>query len=227
VDDPLSEQAASVRRTIDWASRCRSEFNRLIESKGIPDHRRPLLYAVVQGGGSFELRRQCAEALLEIGFDGFGFGGWPLDQQGHLLVDMLAYTREIIPSRYTLHALGIAHPINIWKCVNLGYDLFDGALPTRDARHGRLYTFATNPAEIISADSPTDWFRFIYILDKQHIKDTSPISPYCSCPVCQKYSMGYLQHLFKIGDGLAARLATIHNLCFMAELTALLRHGDG
>jgi len=225
VDDTFSEQAASIKRTVSWAKRCWMEFDRLKESKDIPDNCRPLLFAVVQGGGSTELRKQCADNLLEIGFDGYGYGGWPMDKQGQLLIDMLGYTREIIPDYLPLHALGIAHPINVWKCANLGYDLFDGALPTRDARHGRLYTFTADPTDIIKTDAP-EWFSYIYVLDKRYIKDTSPISQSCDCMVCQQYSLGYLHHLFKIGDNLASRLATIHNLRFMTQLTALLRRGD-
>ncbi|MEM4188189.1 MAG: tRNA guanosine(34) transglycosylase Tgt, partial [Candidatus Hadarchaeum sp.] len=96
VDDPPAEQRASVRRTIRWAARCKQEFERQMEMRRLGDER-PLLFAVVQGGGIPEFRRECAEALLEIGFDGYGYGGWPLDAQGNLLTDMLALTRELIP----------------------------------------------------------------------------------------------------------------------------------
>jgi queuine tRNA-ribosyltransferase len=208
VDDNLATQRESVHRTIDWARRSKAEYRRLIDQKTTATERRTTIFAVIQGGGVHDLRKECAEALLEIGFDGFGFGGWPLDSQGNLLVDILGYTRTLVPSNYPLHALGVAHPANIEACYRLGYDLFDGAMPTRDARHGRLYS--NNP-------------NYVYIFDKKYIKSTGPISSNCDCLVCTRYSLGYLHHLFKIGDSLSLRLATIHNLRFITRLVEGLR----
>src|SRR5262249_26696192 len=91
VDDPSDEQQKSVKRTVDWARRCKQEFQRLLQQKKIPRELRPLLFAVIQGGGSRELRKRCADELLEIGFDGFGYGGWPLDSEGKLLSEIIAY----------------------------------------------------------------------------------------------------------------------------------------
>ena len=216
VDAPLSTQEESVRRTIDWAKRSKKEYNRLLEQKGFSSQSRPLIFAVIQGGGSFELRKRCAQELSDIGFDGYGYGGWPLDNQGHLLTDLLAYVRSLIPLNYPLHALGVASPETVTACYQMGYLLFDGAMPTRDARHGRLYVFNTNPASITNINN--NWFSYLYILDDKHIKLSSPISLYCDCFLCQNYSIGYLHHLFKTSDSLAHRLATIHNLRFMTQL---------
>jgi queuine tRNA-ribosyltransferase len=222
VDAPLSVQEESVNRTIDWARRSKIEYQRSLELRKIEGSQRPLLFAVIQGGGSQALRKLCAESLLEIGFDGYGYGGWPLDTQGNLLHDILAYTRELIPPGFPLHALGIAHPVNVVKTCRLGYDLFDGAMPTRDARHGRLYTFRGDPASQ-GALQGKDWLGFLYILDDKYIKDSRPAHPHCDCLLCTRYSLGFLHHLFKISDTLAYRLATIHNLRFMAQLTQTLR----
>jgi queuine tRNA-ribosyltransferase len=229
VDDPESEQRASVRRTIAWARRCKQEFERLLSQKRrdgdrfqrAVDHQRPLLFGVIQGGGAHELRRECAEALLDIGFDGFGYGGWPLDSQGDLLADLLAYTRQLVPAQLPMHALGVGHPASIAACWRMGYGLFDSALPTRDARHARLYTFARPPATgQISGDS---WFSYLYISDEKFLKDRRPVSEHCDCPTCSRYSRGYLHHLFKTGEVSFQRLATIHNLRFMVQLTASLQ----
>jgi queuine tRNA-ribosyltransferase len=217
VDDPLPVQQTSVERTIAWAKRCKREFVRLVGQKAPDENSRPLLFGVIQGGGSTELRRHCAEALLEIGFDGFGYGGWPLDARGNLLADMLAYTRELTPPQFPLHALGVGHPPSIAACVRLGYDLFDSAMPTRDARHGRLYTFTTDPATA-PVGPENDWFAYIYPKDDKHIKANRPVSPFCDCLCCSRYSLGYLHHLFKTEDSLFLRLATIHNLRFMTQL---------
>jgi len=220
IDAPLETQQESVQRTLAWARRSKAEFERILEQKRLPEEKRPLLFAVVQGGGSRELRERCAQELLQIGFDGFGYGGWPLDHQGNLLTEIIAYTRELIPLHLPMHALGVGHPANLVECVRLGYALFDSAMPTRDARHGRLYAWA-GPTPSVRRKG--EWFHYIYIGDKKHIKNNDPISLACDCLCCSRYSLGYLHHLFKIGDTLFFRLATIHNLRFMMQLTEHLR----
>ncbi len=222
VDDPFETQRESVTRTITWARRCKVEFDHLIHQKRLSPEKRPLLFGVIQGGGFHELRKQCAAALLEIGFDGFGFGGWPLDSRGNLLVDIVRYTRELIPPALPMHALGVGHPTNIVECARMGYAIFDSAMPTRDARHARLYVF-TGEAGLPPPGSQEQWFRYLYVNDEKTIKQTGPISPFCDCLCCTRYSVAYLHHLFKIDDSLFLRLATIHNLRFMAQLAERLR----
>jgi len=216
-EDPPATQQESVRRTIAWAQRCKAEFARLVAAKGLSEADRPLLLAVIQGGTSRELRRHCAEALLEIGFDAYGYGGWPLDGEGNLLVDVFAYLRELVPRKFPMHALGVGHPASVVTCVELGYDLLDSVMPTRDARHGRLYVFN----QPVGLDD--DFFSYLYVSDNRHIKAKGPVSPHCDCPCCAHYSLGYLHHLFKLGDGLYQRLATMHNLRFMMQLLERLR----
>lgn len=215
VDAPDEDQALSVRRTVDWARRCRREFARLLDEKRLAPERRPLLFGVIQGGGSLDLRRRCAEELLAIGFDGFGYGGWPLDGAGHLLTDLLAYVRALVPAALPLHALGVGQPENVVACARMGYGVFDSSMPTRDARHGRLYTFAEDPAV---SRLEGDWFAYVYAGDLKHIKTDAPIERWCDCPTCRTYSLGYLRHLHAVKDGLFERLATLHNLRFMARL---------
>ncbi len=222
-DDPLEAQKESVRRTIAWAKQCRKAFDRLMAEKHLEAGRRPLLFAVIQGGRSRELRRQCAEALLEIGFDGYGYGGWPLDSEGGLLADMLAYTRELTPAQFPLHALGVGHPNSVVECARMGYQMFDSALPTRDARRGRLYRW-------VEGDGPGTpsggAFSFLYIADDKHIKDNRPIESNCDCLCCRRYSIGFLHHLFRVKDSAYLRLATLHNLRFMNRLMARLSYGQ-
>ncbi len=220
VDAPREDQELSVTRTLDWAKRCKNEYLHQMTQRQVEDNERPLIFAVIQGGGYPDLRRKCAEGLLEIGFDGFGYGGWPLDSHGNLLTDMVSMTRELVPPKFPMHALGIGHPINLMKTYRLGYDIFDCALPTRDARHGRLMRYTLPPGSKLSGE---DWLEYVYIQDKKYIKDSRPISEYCDCPVCSYYSLGYLHHLFKTGDWLFQRLATLHNLRFMTQLTERLR----
>jgi queuine tRNA-ribosyltransferase len=222
VDAALEMQEISVQRTIAWARRCKKEFLHQVNQKRLAENQRPLLFAVVQGGGSLELRKRCANELLEIGFDGFGYGGWPLDGQGHLLTDIITYTRELVPRQFPMHALGIGHPVNVADCTKMGYGLFDSAMPTRDARHFRLYSFTS------MAGLQDKWFSYIYVNDDKYIKSDAPVSHFCDCLCCANYSLGYLHHLFKISDTLFFRLATVHNLRFMTQLTERLREShDG
>ena len=208
-------QRDSVRRTIAWARRCKDEFERLT-AEGM----RPLLFGVIQGGGSFTLRKQCAEALLEIGFDGFGFGGYPLDGDGALLTDILAHTRELVPASFPMHALGIGHPRSVVTCARMGYGIFDCALPTRDARRGRLLIWNDSPDRVnLDGDK---WFSHLYIGDDKHMKSAQPLCEHTDSPA-QRYSRGYLHHLFKLEDAAYYRLATLHNLRFMVQLVNRLR----
>ena len=221
VDAGEQAQVQAVKRTIAWARRCKDEFLRVIEQQKTTADRRPLLFGVVQGGASFELRRECAEALLEIGFDGFGFGGWPLDAEGNLLAEMLQYTRKLIPSQFSLHALGVGDPRNIAACAAMGYALFDSSMPTRDARHGRLYTFGSGDVDLLSPGG--EWLKYVYLGDKKHLKNPQPLESGCDADCCTRFSLGYLHHLFRCQDPSFQRLATIHNLRFMTRLTSLLR----
>jgi queuine tRNA-ribosyltransferase len=188
------------------------------ESRG--NEARPLLFGVIQGGQSPELRRRCAHELLEIGFDGFGFGGWPYDSEFNLIVDTLALTRELVPRTIPLHALGVGHPRSIVACARLGYQLFDSSLPTRDARQGRLYTFLEATPSIEGDDA--DWLDMLYIKDEKHVRSKEPISPYCTQICCTRYSRAYLNHLFVLKDAAYVRLATLHNLSFMQKLVSLI-----
>ena len=123
-----------------------------------------------------------------------------------------------------MHALGIGHPASVVTCHAMGYGIFDSALPTRDARGGRLLSFHQDPSRP-NLKLRGDWFSYLYIADKKHIKTDIAISPGCDCYTCMRYSIGYLHHLHKIGETLYLRLATIHNLRFMSRLMEMLSSG--
>jgi len=218
---PLAEQERSVERTVAWARRSREAFDRLVSGlrgAGVP----PRLFAVVQGGGEENLRRQCATALAGIGFDGYGFGGWPLAADGALLADPLRWVAESLPPSVPKHALGIGRPDHLVHAFSLGYSLFDCALPTRDARHGRLYVFrAGYPGRGVRPG--TAFYRAVHILDARYRIDHRQLEDGCDCATCTRHSRAYLHHLFKVGDASAERLATLHNLRFYVRLTAALR----
>lgn len=212
-DDSYEENMFSVEVTINWAIRCRNEYEKQLKQRKIPHDKRPLLFGIIQGGSFFDLRKKCADALIELDFDGYGFGGWPVDSDGNLVEDILQYTAEIMPDEKIKYAMGLGKPDGILKCRKMGYDLFDCVIPTRDARHNRLYVFDNFNG------SGTEYHNF-YILDdkKSNMRDGLPIDQECDCFTCKNYSRAYLYHLFKVGDTLGYRLATIHNLRFYSRL---------
>ncbi|MCK9245616.1 MAG: queuine tRNA-ribosyltransferase family protein [Anaerolineaceae bacterium] len=218
------EQKESVERTIAWAKLAKQTYLQQLNSRKVEESERPLIFGVIQGGAEADLRRQCAEALLEIGFDGFGFGGWPLDEESNLITDILELVRSLIPQEFTIHALGIGHPESIVTASKIGYEMFDSALPTRDARHGRLYR---KDSIRLTPDTPAGWLKFTYINTETFIRDPNPIEEECDCPVCQDYSLGYLYHLYKMRDPSYFRLATMHNLRFMTRVIADLKESHG
>lgn len=206
-NESAEEQTKSVERTINWARKCRKEFDKLIEEK----EEKPLLFAIVQGGADKELRKRCAGELLDIGFDGYSFGGWPISD-GVLNSEILEYTSQLLPNDKVKYAMGVGKPENIVDCVNLGWQLFDCVIPTRDARHKRLYVF----------DDSEKMYHYLYLQDTSCKFSNEPIDPNCDCYTCQNYSRAYLQHLFKINEVTAWRLATIHNLRFYSQLMGKL-----
>jgi queuine tRNA-ribosyltransferase len=219
---PEAEQERSVESTLRWARRCRDELDRLTAERGDADP--PKLLAVVQGGGVERLRRRCAEELAGIGFDGYGFGGWPFGAGGALLREPLGWVAESLPPAAPKHGLGIGRPDHLVAAFELGYSMFDCALPTRDARHGRLYAFRPG----WGGRRPTSGDEFVaavHIHDARYRVDHGPIEEGCDCPACGRLgvSRAYLHHLFKVGDASAERLATLHNLRFYVRLVGALR----
>lgn len=216
LDADLNKQRETVERTILWARECKKLFDKYkIKNK-------PYLLGVVQGGYNLELRKECTERLVEIGFDGLGYGGWPQNADKTFNYNIPKIIGENCPDNYLLYGLGVGKPHEIVKMVQMGWNIFDCVLPTRDARHKRLYVF--NAKTIDDIDLSDDKFYSYYVPDKEiHSHDLSPISTACDCLLCTRYDRSYLHHLFQIGDMTAGRLATIHNLRFYSLLMEKLR----
>ncbi len=217
----------SIDRTVEWARRCKIEFEKQLKKHGFTDNNRPLLFAPIQGHRHHQLRKQCADKLLEIGFDGYGLGGWPFDDQGNFDYEMCAVNASLTPDNLPRFALGIGKPDNITRLHQMGYHIFDCVLPTRDARHQRLYVWKKNPAEVdfseINLSRDDDWYDYLYISRGSCKTDQKPVSQFCDCPTCQNYSRAYLNHLFKAKDGTAFKLAEMHNLRFYTQVMEKLR----
>ncbi|MBN1984573.1 MAG: queuine tRNA-ribosyltransferase family protein [Chitinivibrionales bacterium] len=210
-------QRLSVEYTLQWAKLCKEEFDRQVMQRKYTTAR-PLLFAVVQGGNSLELRTRCIQGLMEIGFDGYGFGGWPVDKSGCLL-EMVSACAERMPTGTLLHGLGIGKPENVVAAFRAGYQMFDCVIPTRDGRHKRLFTYSDTPESVSLQDN--EFYTCVYMQDDKHIRSDLPVDAFCDCYCCKNFSRGYLHHLFAVQEGLALRLATMHNLRFYSRLMEL------
>lgn len=242
LDDPRpnsaeeAEVAEAVERTLRWAKRCKDEYTKQIAERGLSDDDRPLLFGVVQGGMFVGLREHCARELAVIGFDGYGFGGRHIDEEGVFLEEIVAKTAAAIPKDALRFALGIGTPSDIVRCHQLGWDMFDCVIPTREGRHGRLFVWKNGISNLesrISAenqdskikiqDSSLSFYETINILNEQYKEDFTAVDETCDCELCTKHTRSYLKHLFKVADPLAGRLASLHNLRFYARLMERLR----
>lgn len=207
----------SVERTILWARKSKQEFLRICDEKHINNNERPYILGVVQGGEYLDLREYCTKELVKIGFDGLGYGGWPIKENGEFNFDVPKVIAENSPDNYLLYGLGVGKPDEIVKCFDLGFYIFDCVLPTRDARHSRLYVYNANSINDINIRED-NFYSFFDPSKQKYYCDTEPVSKVCDCLLCKKYSRSYLHHLFKNDETTALRLATIHNLRFYSLL---------
>jgi len=217
-NDSYEIQAKAVDVTIRWGKKCMDTFKKSKKESQI--------FGIIQGGNEEKLRKECAEALLEMGYTGFGFGGWPLDSEGRLTEDILAYTAQLIPDNFIKYAMGVGRPENIATCVKMGYTLFDCVIPTREARHNRLYVFNEEFESQKNIETEGKFYNYLYIMDDSYRRDSRPISNICDCHACQNYSRAYIRHLISIGDTLGHRLKTMHNLRFYTMLMEVLCSKD-
>ncbi len=195
--------AESMWRTVRWAKRCKESHTRGDQ----------LLFAIVQGGVFVDLRQECSEALLQIGFPGYAIGSLSVGEPKEETLKVIAETVPFLPEDKPRYLMGMGTPEDLLDTIAQGVDLFDCVLPTRNARNGLLYTT----------------FGKIQIKNQRFARDKNPIDPECSCYVCQNYSRAYLRHLFVSRELLSYRLNTLHNLFFYLNLIekarAAIRNG--
>jgi len=217
--DPKSDYEGakvSVERTISWAERSKKEFEKICKEQQLDEENRPYLLGVVQGGEFMDLRKVCTKELVRIGFDGLGWGGWPF-VNGKLNFESAKVIAENSPEDYFLYGLGVGKPEDIITLAKLGYNIFDCVLPTRDARHGRLYIYNFDSIEEVNINEK-NLYSYFNPDRAKFLSDDSRVSDACDCILCTRYSKAYISHLFKIGDFTAGRLATVHNLRFYSIL---------
>jgi len=219
----------AVVRTILWAERCAKEYDKQIVNRqsSIVNYRRPLIFAVIQGGEDLELRKKCFEGLQAVapknGWDGFGYGARPVDKKGKFLAKVLEYTADLIPEDKIRFALGVGMPEDIVRCVKMGWDIFDCVIPTREGRHGRLFLWRENYKSQISdlkfsRGRVPKFYKTINIVNSKFANDLSPINENSKIKELREHSKAYLHHLFKLKEPLGQRLAAMNNLEFYFDL---------
>lgn len=187
--------ADSTARSTRWAKRCREV---------LPAGGETALFGIVQGGMERDLRRQSAEELLEIGFEGYALGGLSVGEEAEVMYEMMEFGLPLLPQNQPRYVMGVGTPENLIEGVARGCDMFDCVMPTRNARNGVLFTR----------------FGKISIKQARYRDDEQPIDPTCNCYVCRNYSRAYLRHLYQSNEILASVLNTHHNLYYYQQLMA-------
>jgi queuine tRNA-ribosyltransferase len=173
------------------------------------------LFGIVQGGMYADLRRESAERLVEMDFDGYAIGGLAVGEPRDVTREMIARTLEILPRDRPRYVMGVGYPDEIEEYAKMGVDMMDCVLPTRAARHGLLFR-AAEPGEEGSAVR-------MNIKRVEYAEDQRPIDPTCACLVCRRYTRAYLRHLYVAKEPLGATLNSIHNLSFYLDIMARVR----
>jgi len=196
------QQADAMERSIRWAKRSREEFDRRGEHA-----ERAAIFGIQQGALDEELRKASADALIDIGFDGYAVGGLAVGEGQEAMLRCLDFAVDMLPADKPRYLMGVGKPDDIVEAVARGIDLFDCVLPTRSGRTGQAFT----------ADGPLN------MRNARFAEDPEPIEPRCPCPACTTFSRAYVHHLVKAGEILGAMLMTQHNLWFYQRLMKGLR----
>jgi queuine tRNA-ribosyltransferase len=220
-DATYEEAVVTVERTIQWAKRCKETYLSECERLAIPEGQRPYLIGVVQGGKYEDLRLKNIKALVEIGFDGYGYGGWPM-KDGKFDSEMAKFLADNLPKDSVLYGLGIGKPDDIVTCVKLGWQIFDCVLPTRDARHGRLYVYTAKTTDEIDVRKEK-FYEYYNPRKAEHLEENGPVSSACDCELCTTLTRAEFAKMWREKDVQVLRLATMHNLRFYALLMEKLR----
>ncbi|MFH1430285.1 MAG: tRNA guanosine(34) transglycosylase Tgt [Candidatus Uhrbacteria bacterium] len=214
------ELADAVRQTTRWAERSIARAEQIDMRTPAGPHRGSgqKLFGIVQGGSDEALRRESAQALTGMPFDGYAIGGVAVGEEQARIREAIAMTAPLLPEDKPRYLMGLGTPADIVHAVRHGVDMFDCVLPTRDARHGRVYVW-THRGEFPDGE----WYERFDIDRAAHRDMDSPLDEACPCPACRTFSRAYLRHLHHIGEPLAQRLLTIHNLTFYLELMQVIR----
>lgn len=200
----------SVARTTRWLQRCKVEMDRL-NSLEDTINKEQLLFGINQGGVIDDIRIAHAKAISEMNLDGYAIGGLAVGESHEEMYHILDVTVEHLPKDKPTYLMGVGTPINIIEAVDRGVDFFDCVYPSRNGRHGHVYTN----------------YGKLNLFNKKYELDKRPIEEGCDCPACRSYSRGYIRHLLKANEMLGMRLCVLHNLYFyntmMSEIRTAIR----
>ncbi|MDE1915981.1 MAG: tRNA guanosine(34) transglycosylase Tgt [Sphingomonadales bacterium] len=194
--------ARSMEMSMRWAKRSRDGFD-----SGVDHASRAALFGIQQGALHQDLRQASADALRDIGFDGYAIGGLAVGEGQEAMFATLDFAPDMLPDDKPRYLMGVGKPDDLVGAVERGVDMFDCVLPSRSGRNGQAFT----------------WSGPLNIRNAKHAEDTAPLDERCACPVCQTYSRAYLHHLQKSGEILGAMLMTEHNISFYQQLMAGMR----
>ena len=208
VENPSTYEYAkkSCERTTRWLVRCMEEMERL-NSLHDTINKNQLLFGINQGCVYDELRIEHMQRIAELDLDGYAIGGLAVGEPKEDMYRIISAVEPYAPKNKIRYLMGVGTPGNIIEAVSRGVDLFDCVMPSRNARHGHLFTMN----------------GIININNAKYMKDDTPIDPECDCPTCRRHSKAYIRHLFKAKEMLAMRLCVTHNLYFYNTLTEKIR----
>ena len=200
----------SVARTTRWLQRCKVEMDRL-NSLEDTINKEQLLFGINQGGVIDDIRISHAKEISEMNLDGYAIGGLAVGESHEEMYHILDVTVEHLPKDKPTYLMGVGTPVNILEAVDRGVDFFDCVYPSRNGRHGHVYTN----------------YGKLNLFNKKYELDKRPIEEGCNCPACRSYSRGYIRHLLKANEMLGMRLCVLHNLYFyntmMSEIRTAIR----
>ncbi len=196
----------SCDRTLRWLYRCKNEMDRLnaLETTINPDQ---MLFGINQGGTYDDLRVDHMQRIRELDLNGYAIGGLAVGEETEIMYHIIEQVEPHMPVDKPRYLMGVGTPQNILEAVRRGVDFFDCVMPSRNARHGNLFT----------------WHGKMNINNEQYFADPKPIDEHCGCPACRHYSRSYIRHLFKAREALGMRLCVLHNLYFYNELMEKIR----
>ena len=208
VENPATHQYCkqSMERTYRWLLRCRAEMDRL---NSLPDtiNKNQMLFAINQGGTYEDLRVEHMHMIREVDCEGYAIGGLAVGEPTEEMYRIIDAVEPHMPADKPRYLMGVGTPCNILEAVHMGVDFFDCVMPSRNARHGNLFT----------------WKGKINLLNERYARDPRPFDEDCQCPACRNYSRSYVRHLLKAKEAVGMHLAVVHNLYFYNNLTRKIR----
>ena len=200
----------SCDRTTRWLLRCKTELERLSQLPGTINPKQ-MLFGINQGSTYADLRIRHMQQITEMDLDGYAIGGLAVGEEAEEMYRIIETVEPYMPENKPRYLMGVGTPQNILEAVHRGVDFFDCVMPSRNARHGNLFT----------------WHGKMNLLNEKYARDSRPIDENCGCPACRNHSRAYIRHLIKAKEALGMRLAVLHNLYFYNDLMKKIRDALG